>query len=278
MGDVDIKNIFSKKEMCYYVMVDKFFKRCDSKMIKKMIQIINCDDDISLRILDWFVTRYAKKGIDFTRDDDVYDVHINYKAQLKSYKKKYFDPFRRKYKFDYIFTINGEKNTLRTTIGQLNFFAWAITNNIIMFVSDHLNQITKAMNLSNKEDKKNKEIKKKNNRQDINSDIISDEEEDIEIDDNEMDDMDDTDNTDEMDDDSKDENKSSDNSNNVSNKTNNKMNNKSKKEIVKNNVEQFSEFNNIKNKPKKITKRNIINITASKKIENDEVELTLSFD
>ena len=131
--------------MCYYVMVDKFFKRCSAEMIVKMIDIINCEDDISLRVLDWFVTRYSKNGVDMTTQDDVFDVHINYKAQLKSYKKKYFDPFRRKYKFDYVFNINNEKKILRTTIGQLNFFAWAISNNIITFVSQHLQQITKAM-------------------------------------------------------------------------------------------------------------------------------------
>src|SRR4029079_13835419 len=105
---------------------------------------------------DWFVTKYAKRGIDFTKNGETFDVHINYKAQLKSYKKRYFDPFKRKKKFNYTYIIDGEEKFLYTTIGQLNFFRWAINNDIINFVEKYLPQITKAMNISNKEDKKKK--------------------------------------------------------------------------------------------------------------------------
>lgn len=152
----DPTTFFTKKELCYYKMIDKFFHNCHESKIIKMLSIIEGKSEISLRILDWFVTKYAKKGIDFVRDGDTFDVHINYKAQLKSYKKRYFDPFRRKRKFDYKYNINGEIKTLYTTIGQLNFFRWAISNDILNFVEKYLPQITKAMNLSNKEEKKNK--------------------------------------------------------------------------------------------------------------------------
>ena len=153
------KTKFTKKEMCYFSMIDKRFKKCPEDMVVKMMDIIEGADNISLRILDWFVTRYAKKGVFYTKDGELYDIHINYKAQLKSYKKRYFDPFRRKDKFTYTFTINGESKDLLTTIGQLNFFDWAISNNIISYVALCLPQITKAMNLSNKEDKKKKALK-----------------------------------------------------------------------------------------------------------------------
>ena len=150
---------FTKKELCYYKMIDKFFKKCPEDKIIKMLNIIEGQSEISLRILDWFVTKYAKRGIDFTKNGETFDVHINYKAQLKSYKKRYFDPFRRKKKFNYKYTINREDKILYTTIGQLNFFRWAISNDIINFVEKYLPQITKAMNISNKEDKKKKNKK-----------------------------------------------------------------------------------------------------------------------
>ena len=70
-----------------------------------MIDIINGKSEISLRILDWFVTRYSNKykiTIDMGDEEDIFNVHISYKAQLKSYKKKYFDPFRRKKKFFFL--------------------------------------------------------------------------------------------------------------------------------------------------------------------------------
>lgn len=159
VDNFDPTTFFTKKELCYYKMIDKFFKKCPEDKIIKMLDIIDGQSEISLRILDWFVTKYAKRGIDFTRNGDTFDVHINYKAQLKSYKKRYFDPFRRKKKFNYKYTINGEEKVLYTTIGQLNFFRWAISNEIINFVEKYLPQITKAMNISNKEDRKNKNKK-----------------------------------------------------------------------------------------------------------------------
>lgn len=171
----ELKKKFTKKEMCYYVMINKFYKQCPEETIKKMLNIINSTDNISLRILDWFVTRYSKKDIDFMMDtEDIFDVHINYKAQLKTFKKKYFDPFRRKYKFDYTFELNNEKIMLNTTLGQLNFFAWAITNNILSFVDTNLQQITRAMNLSNKEDKKNKILKQAQSESESDSDDNND--------------------------------------------------------------------------------------------------------
>ena len=103
-----------------------------------MIDIVEGQSDISLRLLDWFVTRHASKQkirfdkYDVSNNSDKFDkrvdrcfnVHISYKAQLKSYKKKYFDPFRRRKKFKYYF--DKEKTVhLCTTIGQLNFFRWA---------------------------------------------------------------------------------------------------------------------------------------------------------
>jgi hypothetical protein len=144
-------------------MIDKFFRDCTEDQITKMLNIINKESEISLRILDWFVTRYAKKKIDFEinglQRDEIFDVHISYKAQLKSYKKTYFDPFRRRKKFYYSYDMINAKKNVYTTIGQLNFFRWAISNNIIEYVEKNLSQLTKAMNSSNKEDKKKKQQK-----------------------------------------------------------------------------------------------------------------------
>lgn len=154
---------FSNKELMHYKMIEKFFKTCSNEDIKKMVDIINTTSDISLRVLDWFVTRYSKRRLDFDNSStgEVFDVHISYKAQLKSYKKRYFDPFRRRKKFYYHYDTDDKSKKLYTTLGQLNFFKWAISNNIINFVEKNINQVTKAMNQSNKEDKKKKEKKKR---------------------------------------------------------------------------------------------------------------------
>lgn len=179
---VDPLTFFSSKELCYYKTIHKFFKKCGDKEIIRMLDIINGDSTISLRVLDWFVTRYSKRKIDFSDSNentiDSFDVHISYKSELKSYKKKYFDPFRRRRKFYYPLYLNEshyrnknffDSNTsntsnnsrevilLYTTLGQLNFFMWAITNNIINYVEKNLEQISKAMNSNNKDEKKKKQ-------------------------------------------------------------------------------------------------------------------------
>jgi len=101
---IDIKSLYGK-EIYYYNMLEKFFQNQPDKEIKRMIDIINGSNTVSLRFLDWFVTRYCylyKLSIQFNNSfnkDNNFNINISYKAQLKSYKKKYFDPFRRKKNF-----------------------------------------------------------------------------------------------------------------------------------------------------------------------------------
>ena len=166
--DIDPVKFFSVKELCYYKMIEKFFKQCSDENISKMIDIIDGKSNISLRILDWFVTKYSKKRIDCgsAKDTEIFDVRISYKSQLKSYKKRYFDPFRRRKKFIYHF--EGEDHShksINTTLGQLNFFKWAFINNIIVYVEKNLKQISKEMNQSNKEDKDKKKKKIKEGKE-----------------------------------------------------------------------------------------------------------------
>ncbi len=146
---------FTSKETLYYKMIDKFFKKLSKDDIQKMLDVIDGRSKVSLRLLDWFVTRYANK---FKTTYNIatgerFNVHISYKAQLKSYKKRYFDPFRRRKKFIYYYEPCDSSKTMCTTIGQLNFFRWAFLNDVVKYVEDHYNAILKAMVKSNKDDK-----------------------------------------------------------------------------------------------------------------------------
>jgi hypothetical protein len=156
LNDQYLETFFSHKEMCFYKMIKKFFSNCNKLDILTMIDIIEKKSTTSLRVLDWFVTKYSKKkinGMGANRGNDAFDVRISYKAQLKAYKKHYFDPFRRRQntqRFKYYYD---EDSYVYTTLGQLNFFKWAISNNIINFVEANIDTITNAMNLSNKHEK-----------------------------------------------------------------------------------------------------------------------------
>jgi hypothetical protein len=174
--DFDPTKFFkSQKELCYYKLVHSYFKTCDSNEIKKMVDIINGSSNISLRILDWFITKYSKKRIDFNVDGrDMFNINILYKAQLKSFKKKNFDPFRRRSRFYYQYEKGDPAKKIETTLGQLNFFRWAISNKIIDYVEKNIVHITKAMNMSNKEDKKKKKEKTKKKQKELKKPIQKD--------------------------------------------------------------------------------------------------------
>ncbi len=136
---------FKSKEKMYYIMLDKYFNNCSVEEIQSMIDIINGNHLISLRFLDWFVTRYCylyKLSINVNNNynkEKNFNINISYKAQLKSFKKKYFDPFRRKKKFYYNYSVNNL--VILTTIGQLNFFRWSINNDIIKYTFEKYNEI-----------------------------------------------------------------------------------------------------------------------------------------
>lgn len=149
------------KQLCYFKMINSFFKKCPIETINKMVDIINLESVISLRVLEWVVTKSGKKTVNIKiRDNDYYSVNIMYKAQLKTYKKKNFDPFRRDRKFYYEYDRNDSTKKVLTTLGQLNFFKWAIQNGILECVEKNYDEINSAMIKYNKEEKV-KKIKKK---------------------------------------------------------------------------------------------------------------------
>jgi hypothetical protein len=133
------------KEIWHYSMLEKFFISCELPVVQKMVDIINGNHLISLRFMDWFVTRYCylyKTTINVTNkfcSQNNFNINISYKAQLKSFTKKYFDPFKRKKKF--IYTLDKYKISFLTTLGQLNFFRWAITNDIINYTETNYKTI-----------------------------------------------------------------------------------------------------------------------------------------
>jgi hypothetical protein len=123
----------------------------------KMMKIINGESNISLRIVDWFVTNYAKKN--FTvyelRENNRFKVYHDYKLKLKAYSKKRFDPFCR---WERISIPYDENSYMETTIGQLNFFKWAIENKIIDYIQDNYSNIESDMNTRNTTSKKNQSL------------------------------------------------------------------------------------------------------------------------
>lgn len=147
------------KNLLYFYKPDDDDKH--NERLDKMLQIITGESKISLRIVDWFATNYAKKyytlyTIDKQSDNDMrrFKVYEDYKLKLKAYTKKRFDPFCR---WDRISIPYKDGKYIETTIGQLNFFKWAIENKVIDYIEENYEEIEKDMNSRNSTSKR-KEI------------------------------------------------------------------------------------------------------------------------
>jgi hypothetical protein len=125
------------------------FYNSDNNNLIKMLKIINGESKISLRIVDWFSTNFAKKFFTVyeTELTPRFRVYNDYKLKLKAYSKRRFDPFCR---WDRIKVPFGDKEfSIETTLGQLNFFKWAIENKIIDYIENNYETIEHDMNTNN---------------------------------------------------------------------------------------------------------------------------------
>jgi hypothetical protein len=160
------------------------YYRTDNRM-ERVLPIINGESAMSIRIIDWFVTNYAKKyysvytirgnevDVDETAETECGDmavavavaasetasasstnaepirrfkVYVDYKLKLKAYSKRRFDPFCRWQRISIPYK-NG--TYVQTTLGQLNFFRWALDNKILDYIAKHYAEIEHDMNSRN---------------------------------------------------------------------------------------------------------------------------------
>ena len=165
----------------------------DVLLYKSLIEFYNKDKNIerlndilfstkiSLRIIDWFVTNYSKKNNtnytlyktptgkmtiisnEINKHHKQITIYHSYKAQLKSYQKKNFDPFCRRNRINF----SCKNYEISTTIGQLNFFKWALDNLVIEYINNNYSLIEEDMNLSIKKPKNKSENKTRKKRQEL---------------------------------------------------------------------------------------------------------------
>jgi hypothetical protein len=130
----------------------KFYAK--GEYLQSILPIVGGRSEISLRLIDFFITNYAKKHkTSIVRcADDGSVVHMNvfaaYRSQLKSYSKAHFDPFRRRDRLRFHYT---KEDFIDTTIGQLNLFRWILTNDILEYIASHREDIERDMVQSQRE-------------------------------------------------------------------------------------------------------------------------------
>ena len=115
----------------------------------EILELLQGTSDISLRLVDWFVTNYARQNsTSYILNNQEFLVYMNYKSQLKAYSKKLFDPFCRRERI--MFQLPNHESFV-TTVGKLNFFRWAIEKGVIDFIKLNFAKIEKEMNTNARE-------------------------------------------------------------------------------------------------------------------------------
>lgn len=145
-NDLLLKNLLT-----FYKTEDSSGNIDPNNNLDKMLRIITGESKISLRIVDWFTTNYAKKyytlyNVEQNESLKRFKVYDDYKLRLKSYGKQNFDPFCR---WDRISIPYKNGKFIETTIGQLNFFKWALEHKVINYIQSNYDIIEKDMNSRN---------------------------------------------------------------------------------------------------------------------------------
>jgi hypothetical protein len=172
------KYIHSQIELLYLDLLE-FYNIPEN--LDKFRKVINGNiPNISLRLIDWFSTNYAKKyytTYDLNIDDNKkrFKVFDSYKLKLRAYGKDNFDAFSRGRRIIVPYDtennagiVFSERDKLikpdvlsatpkETTIGQMNFFKWAIENNIVEYILENLEVIKKDMDSRSSTSKKKKD-------------------------------------------------------------------------------------------------------------------------
>jgi hypothetical protein len=126
----------------------------EKRLNEEIFKLIKQESTLSLRALDWLVTNYAKKNniVSLTNSKVMFNIYHGYKISLTHYRRRNFDPFRRRSR---IFLINdGQK--LETTVGQCNFLHWAHTNGVLSYAITNSQVIEQDMNCASQRQKAEK--------------------------------------------------------------------------------------------------------------------------
>ena len=112
----------------------------NTAILERVRNIITGNSNISLRLIDWLVTNYAKKhNVSYITKGTQRHViiYLAYKSHLKAYSKKMFDPFCRWKRIQFM--------GMNTTVGQLSFFEWAIQDEVLDYLDVHFESVQKDM-------------------------------------------------------------------------------------------------------------------------------------
>jgi hypothetical protein len=118
-----------------------------------LLPLITQTSPVSLRALDWAVVNWSKKHnvvCSSTVPGQTTNIHHAYRGALAYWKRRLFDPFRRRDRI----TLNARGEAYETTLGQANFAFFTYESGILAYVIGHIDDIEEDMNRVSRQQKR----------------------------------------------------------------------------------------------------------------------------
>ena len=139
---VDVDDPFSRKDEVLLSSVLRWFNQEQSR-VQTFSDIIHHKNGLSLRIIDWLITNFTKSfSVAIESEGLPRNLRKDYHKNLSAHNKKNFDPFARRRRI-HIVLFGKEKRV--STIGQLNFFRWFLSKDLVGFLLENKSVIEKHM-------------------------------------------------------------------------------------------------------------------------------------
>ena len=110
-----------------------------------LVPLITHQSAVSLRTLDWAVVNWSKKHNIICLSHvpgETTNIHQSYRQTLAFWRRRLFDPFRRRKRICVV--VEGEE--IQTTLGQANFALWTFRTGVLAYVLSHRQSIEDDMN------------------------------------------------------------------------------------------------------------------------------------
>ena len=110
-----------------------------------LVPLMTQTSPISLRALDWAVVNWSKQHnivCPSIVPGQMTNIHNSYRCALKYWKRRLFDPFRRRLRV--IVDVDGQE--YETTLGQANFALWTYKTGVLNYVTTNIEIIEADMN------------------------------------------------------------------------------------------------------------------------------------
>lgn len=132
----------SRKDEVLLDSVLHWFNQEQSR-VKTFSDIVNHRNGLSLRIIDWLITNFSKAfSVAIESDGFPRNLCKDYHKNLNAHNKKNFDPFARRRRIHIV--LFGQEERV-STIGQLNFFRWFLSKDLVGFLLQNKSVIEKHM-------------------------------------------------------------------------------------------------------------------------------------